>query len=165
MTQEIFRPRLSNGVVKFAELVGTITDDITVDAYLAIPVYTDELPDSNAFNVELDGYLVRHNTYVIHPLNNFNPIKLNQQYGLYITDEQTGLNIFLQLETIDSVSHLYLCGDSRVLRKLILTTTDTQNLQVVNMELFPTQEVMIEREDIMYGTDLSVVLPTVSELY
>ena len=164
MTHEIYRPRLSNGVVKFAEIIGTVTSNITVDAYMAIPVYSDAAPDRNACSVELNGYRARHNTYLIHPLTNNHPLRLDQKFGLYITDEQSGLNIFLQEETINTVKHLYLCADSRVLRKVILTH-DNQGVDIVSTELWPAQDVMIEREDILSSETKHVVLPSASLVY
>ncbi len=114
--------------------------------------------------MEFKGHHVRHNEYTIRPLSNSLPGKLSDQFLFYINYEQTGLNIFLQTETVDSVTHLYLCADSRVLPKIIIRTNDDE-LKVESMELRPSQDVMIEREDIALGTTNRVVLPVVSMIY
>ena len=158
--REIYRPRLSNGVVKFVEIKGIITEDITVDVYAAIPRYVDAAPASSAMSVEQQGYRLRHNTYTIHPLDTANPTTLSDELELRITSEQTGLNIFLQRETIDNVDHVYLCADSHVVRRIVLSSAAP--LDLVNMELLPTPEVMIERQDLVGSNTNNLVLPTLS---
>ncbi len=160
MIYEIYRPRLSNGVVKFVELKGIIEEDITLDVYVAIPIYTDAASTSSAYSVTQNGHLLRHNTYTIHPLEATNPTSLSDELELRIIKEQTGLNIFLQRETIDlNARHLYICADSHVVRFVVLSTP-TKPLDFVNMEFFPTQEVMIERQDLVSATTADLVLPT-----
>lgn len=160
MRYEIYRPRLSNGVVKFVEIKGIITEDITVDVYAAISIYTDASSTSSAMSVEQNGYLLRHNTYTIHPLDTANPTTLSDELELRITSEQTGLNIFLQRETIDNVDHVYLCADSHVVRRIVLSSAAP--LDLVNMELLPTPEVMIERQDLVGSNTNNLVLPTIT---
>lgn len=155
---------MSNGVVKFAEFVGTITEEVWIEAFLAIPIYTDKYSDNETCIVEFKGHHVRHNEYTIHPLSNSLPKKLSDKFLFYINYEQSGLNIFLQTETVDSVTHLYLCADSRVLPKIIINTYNN-DIKVESMELRPSQDVMIEREDIALGTTNRVVLPIVSMIY
>ena len=150
----------SNGVVKFVELKGNIEEDITLDVYVAIPRYVDAAPTSSAMSVEQNGYLLRHNTYTIHPLDTANPTTLSDELELRITSEQTGLNIFLQRETIDNVDHVYLCADSRVVRRIVLSSPAP--LDLVNMELLPTPEVMIERQDLVDVNTDRLVLPTIT---
>ena len=158
--REIYRPRLSNGVVKFVEIQGEIKEDIIVDVYAAIPIYTDESSTSSAMSVEQNGYLLRHNTYTIHPLDTANPTTLSDELVLRITSEQTGLNIFLQREAEGEATHLYLCADSRVVRRIVLNSAAP--LDLVNMELLPTPEVMIERQDLVDVNTDRLVLPTIT---
>ncbi len=111
-------------------------------------------------SVEQNGYLLRHNTYTIHSLDTANPTTLSDELELRITSEQTGLNIFLQRETIDNVDHVYLCADSHVVRRIVLSSAAP--LDLVNMELLPTPEVMIERQDLVGSNTNNLVLPTLS---
>lgn len=158
--REIYRPRLSNGVVKFVEIQGEIKEDIIVDVYAAIPIYTDESSTSSAMSVEQNGYLLRHNTYTIHPLGTGIPTPLSDKLQLRINSEQTGLNIFLQRDAECEATRLYLCADSRVVRRIVLNSAAP--LDLVNMELLPTPEVMIERQDLVDVTTTNLVLPTIT---
>lgn len=113
-------------------------------------------------SVEQNGYLLRHNTYTIHPLDTANPTTLSDELELRITSEQTGLNIFLQREAEGEATHVYLCADSRVVRRIVLSSAAP--LDLVNMELLPPPEVMIERQDLVPDsfTTNNLVLPTIS---
>ena len=162
MRYEIYRPRLSNGVVKFVEINSdTLINDIAVDVYAAIPVYDDAAPASSAMSVEQQGYRLRHNTYTIHviqPIECLSAVKMPDWLSLNILSEQTGLNIFLQRETIDNIDHVYLCADSHVVRRIVLSSPAP--LDLVNMELLPTSEVMIERQDLVDVNTDNLVLPS-----
>ena len=78
--------------------------------------------------------------------------------SLNILSEKTGLNIFLQRETIDNIDHVYLCADSHVVRHIVLSSPAP--LDLVNMELLPTSEVMIERQDLVDVNTDNLVLPS-----